>query len=643
MNQNANEPQQQSGELDRAYEALRQAHEAGNAEDAQQIADYIRTIEPQTKARKVPEKDLVSPELAAIGGIPTALAAGRAMEGFEQGRLREMARQARVHVPEEVIQQGRNAVINYIKAMHTGDINYVGGEDYKRAHALTEEAKIKDTMAPKGFRYDPFKQRYVSEQEFKANLQRIEQERLGQQKASASTLERLAGRSPTTARTISGFGGMLRKGVAPPFLERSAAGLYGGYSAADAINRAKQGDIPGAAISGTGALGSALTVSKNPKARALGLGLAGLSLMGNKMYESPAEEGPGFSEAVTPYYEGAKAFFGYAEGGPIQGYANRGKVEAVMTGLGALKKAFAPKPTKVVRASEALGQHENKRLGLTQTDNFGVHGGRMGGNQFPNFQNISPKHAEDRVVWMNDSERHANAMAQNSKFGNEDVIWSTYIGAPDQLKSNKTVWNDILEHHYKRNLTPEQYDLINKRIATLRPSKDKPLVFSQPFDIRDKFAVQELVDTFDKRSALASMLGEGVGVGGKKFGIAMPEYQNILRSHRDPLTEGAPTSSVGTRLFTVDPTPSRYSKEYHPDYEWTVHGQDMGVQFERPVPQQLIVPDWYARTEAKSPGKNRTHGNAWFSYMKDPQRITHDLLMNLEKEGYKQGGLAHIE
>lgn len=308
---------------------------------------------------------------------------------------------------------------------------------------------------------------------------------------------------------------------------------------------------------------------------------------------------------------------------------------------------FKPRETKILKASEALAPYEGKFLGLTQTDNFGVHGGRMGGNQFPNFQNISPLHQQHRVVWMNDSPKHAQDIINR---GGDNMVWSTYIGAPDQLKSNKSVAQDILNQHYQRDLSPEQIDLINQRIATLRAGPKKNLVFSQPFDIRDKFAAQELgLDTFARRAALADILGTGKGVGLTKGGIALPQYEDILRAHRDPLTEGAPTSSVGTRLFTVDPTiPTRHTDQFHPDYRDTVHGDDLGVQF-NPIPQRIAVPDWYNEINARAPGK--THGNAWFSYMNNPQQITDEYLTNMQREGYAdggqtrnyaRGGLAHL-
>ncbi len=299
---------------------------------------------------------------------------------------------------------------------------------------------------------------------------------------------------------------------------------------------------------------------------------------------------------------------------------------------------------KVRKLSEALAPHEDKYLGLTQTDNYGIHDGRMGGNQFPVFQNTSPLHADNRVVWMNDTENHANAMADNSTFNGKPTVWSTYIGGPDQLKSNKSVFQEILDSHYGRDLSPEQYQKLNDRIASLTTGsgKDKRLVFPQAFDIRDKFATQELgADTFARRGALADMIGMGEGVGKTKSGIALPNYQDILTSNRDPLTEGVGTSSVGSQLFTVDPTASKFSQEFHPDYNWTVHGENLNTPFEM-TPHEFAARDWYNRqfNKVNKAGKsgNVPHGNSWFNYMNNPQHITEEYLTNLQKHGYAEGG-----
>lgn len=307
----------------------------------------------------------------------------------------------------------------------------------------------------------------------------------------------------------------------------------------------------------------------------------------------------------------------------------------MVSGIGGVTKAvkdFVPKATNILKASEALGKHEDKYLGLTQTDNMGIHGGRQGGNRFPTLQQTSPVHAEDMPVWAMDSEQHAQRLIDSAQ--NPNLIFSTYIGKDDQLKSNKTVFNDIMKQHYDRNLTPEQIDLVNKRIATVKDAKGR-LVFPQAFDIRDKFAAQELGgDTFARRGKMADIIGLGEGVGKTRGGIALPQYQDILRSHRDPLTEGVPTSSIGTQLFTVDPTrPTFKTDKYHTDYQYPTFGKNTGDTFS-PFPHSML--DWH-EAQVKKTGLV-PHGNAWFNYMQTPQHLNEKFLTRLQKEGFADGG-----
>jgi hypothetical protein len=417
-----------------------------------------------------------------------------------------------------------------------------------------------------------------------------------------------------------------------------APGFFGGVNAADAMTAYQNQDPLSAAIATTGTVaGGVAPTIRNPRARlgltALSAATAGAQRLRNKYLESQQQEVPTKADGGLVHLQGG--------GSPKRQLAGK----ALDTAAGLIGRQpsglFVPRETQIMRMSEALGPHEGKYFNLTQSDNFGVHGGRMGGNQFPNFQNILPRHQQANAVWMNDAEKHANALVNNRKIKGKDTVYSTYIGAPDQLKSNKTVTNDILEQHYGRELTPEQIDLINNRIATVKDSKGN-LIFPQAFDIRDRFATQELgTDTFARRGALASMLGAGEGVGKTRGGIALPQYESILRSHRDPLTEGVPTSSVGTRLFTVDDAPAIYTEDFHPDYRWLVTGKDQQVQFP-PVPQRLAVFDWYNKYKAEHPTRE-PHGNAWFSYPKDPQFIDDKYLTRLQKEGYAEGGLTHLQ
>lgn len=650
--------------LQRAYDALQQADAAGNAEDAQKLADYIRELEAQAmvqeekKAAPADDSGFYNPMTyglagAAAGrllgpavgaGIDTAARSmmnrkppvpGAAPAAPEAPKMEpSMAPQTAAPTPE------KNEVVNYAKSQfkvydpETGQSKgvYYGGRDYKEARA--RQQLVKEAEDKTGGKFKPIVGSGVLVESGlgdELNQQKLAQE--AQPTRSAAQLSAPPAATPPAAPPKPSLFSRMSRNLAEP--KKTPLYLGGAMAAGqgrDAYEQAREGNIGQAALSGAGAVGGLGMLSRIKPIRAAGT-LMGLGVPLARMYKGLTED----EEKEKVERRAAGGLAGYSRGSKVVKEIAAGKTPQALEDV---LNFFKPKETKVMKASEAMAPHYNKYLGLTQTDNFGVHGGRMGGNQFPNFQNISPLHARDRVVWMNDAEKQANDMVKNSKRNGKDVIFSTYIGAPDQLKSNKTVTNDIYENFLSRDWTPEQIEAINRNIATRTGGKTKKLVFPQPFDIRDKFAVQELgMDTFDRRGALAELLGKGSGVQGRKAGFGLKNYEDILESHRDPLTKGVPTSSVGTRLFSVDETPARFSTEYHPDYNWAVQGQDMGVQF-NPVPQNLIVPDWYKRTEAKSPGKNRTHGNAWFSYMKDPQLITHELLMDLEKAGFKKGGLV---
>jgi len=636
-------------QLQRAYDALQQADAAGNAEDAQKLADFIRELEAQVmvqeEKRAAPTDDsgLQNPMTYGLAGAAAGRLLGPAVgAGIDTAARSMMNRKppapgaapgaapaattrmepsmappqpARLSEPPslldepaiKVISHNEQQVIGHRPAMNLARKPEPGFEVRRGRLIATPVGADLSVEAPTQPQEPPTR-------------------------SAAQLSAPPAATPPAAPPKPSLFNRMSRTLAEPKKLPLYIGGAMAAGQGRDAYEQMREGNVGEAALSGAGALGGLGMFSRIKPVRAAGT-LLGVGTPLARLYRGLTKE------EDEPERKAMGGLAGYAKGKMVKDLA----VGKAPKALEDVINLFKPKETKVMRASEALAPHQGKYLGLTQTDNFGVHGGRKGGNRFPNFQNISPLHAKDRVVWMNDAEKHANDMANRSKINGIDTIWTTYIGAPDQLKSNKTVTKDIYENFLNKKWTPEQFDLINQRILTAEKGKDKGLIFPQSFDIRDKFAVQELgMDTFDRRAALASMLGEGKGLGGRRSGFGLENYEDILRSHRDPLTEGAPTSSVGTRLFSVDPTPTRFSKEYHPDYNYPVFGEDMGVQFERLVPQKLIVPEWYARTEAKSPGANRTHGNAWFSYMKDPQRITHELLMGIDKEGFKKGGLAHL-
>lgn len=310
------------------------------SEENQQFA--ARLAAEQAKARS----ELHNPVLWSVLGVPAAAAAGSAAKSFGSAKVDELI--ARYHVPPEVVARGDNAVINYVNSQFSGDIKYVGGKHYKEGYANTLAALEKDKLSPPGQRYDPFANEYVPQEEFDKRMAA----KVAAEQKKLSPLTRLAQRSPAAAQTMAGMRGVMQ-GTVPAWAGRTAVGAYGGYNAAEALNRLNQGDVPGSAISGLGTTGAALSLSPNPKARALGIGLMGTSYLGNKLYTSPTFEPPGGIEAlqtvkskVLPQPQ--------ADGGSIKGYARGEKVIADMVvgkspaGLDIVKKIFRGTPEQTV-------------------------------------------------------------------------------------------------------------------------------------------------------------------------------------------------------------------------------------------------------------------------------------------------------
>lgn len=90
-------------------------------------------------------------------------------------------------------------------------------------------------------------------------------------------------------------GGMTQSGVAP-WLGRGLAGAGTGFQGAEAYNRFQQGDYPGAAISGLGALGSAASFIPHPATRlggaAVGIGAEALNMYLDSLKQKVEQPAP---------------------------------------------------------------------------------------------------------------------------------------------------------------------------------------------------------------------------------------------------------------------------------------------------------------------------------------------------------------
>jgi hypothetical protein len=395
-------------------------------------------------------------------------------------------------------------------------------------------------------------------------------------------------------------------------------GGMAGYQGADAYNRAQRGDVPGAVVSGAGSAGSAASTllgKKHPIARIGGLGVGLLA--------------PAINRAI----DAQSAPEEKAMGGPV-GYAS-GK--AVKGGLEAAKKLFTPKPTKVVRASEALGPHEGKYLNLTQSDRMRSTGGDLGGPGFSKFQLELPEYAEAQAAWGVGNKPTASGIINvNKRYPEGKAIWSPMIGSEGQHRSNQHVY-DALTDEFSRQasmgkLPPELREAMNKRLSATPKYSALGL---QEIDVANPEHIKNFGNTFDRRAAISEVIG-GEGVGGRKGQIF--DYPGVMQEMTDPMTIGSPTHAMGTRLFTLN-NEMDYRPDLHSAFPYILKGEDMGVAF-NPVPKELAFPSWinmakeftcretvYMEMTRGIKGRGKPH-----------QFIDDKYLRALEEAGHKEGG-----
>jgi hypothetical protein len=395
-----------------------------------------------------------------------------------------------------------------------------------------------------------------------------------------------------------------------------AGGAMAGYQGADAYNRFQEGDVLGGTVSalGSGSSTAATMMGKsNPKLRVLGLLGGAAAPLINRGIDSLKEE--------------------KADGGVV-GYA-AGK--AVKGGLEATKKLFAPKPTKVVRASEALGSHEGKYLNLTQSDRMRSTDGDLGGPGFSKFQLERPEYAEAQAAWGVGNKPTASGIINvNKRYPEGKAIWSPMIGSEGQHRSNQHVY-DALTDEFSRQasmgkLPPELREAMNKRLSGT--SKYNALGL-QGIDVANPEHIKNLGNTFDRRAAISEVIG-GEGVGGRKGQIF--DYPGVMQEMTDPMTIGSPTHAMGTRLFTLN-NEMDYRPDLHSAFPYILKGEDIGVAF-NPVPKELAFPSWINMAKeftGREPGyMEMTRGIKGRG--KPHQFIDEKYLRALEEAGHKEGG-----
>ena len=298
----------------------------------------------------------------------------------------------------------------------------------------------------------------------------------------------------------------------------------------------------------------------------------------------------------------------------------------------AAELARKPKPM-----SEALGNQQGKTLKLLQydrmrTDPFDET--QRGGPWFSWLQKVQPEYENVGAAFT----KKGGAKAKAKQSG-EDVVWAPFLGAREQHKSNTPMFNKFMDEFDEQvalgNISPELLALINKRIPNmpkLPGKKTQPFDPSREYDVSDpKF--RELVDTYDRRGAIAEML-KGKGVGGPTKGRTV-KVEELLAKYLEPSAADVDNWSIGDRLVQLDKKIG-FRPDLHQAYPWVNYGEDLGVKYEH-APAEIVLRDFNQNIRDKL--KREPMQIDWRT--KSPsQFIDEDFLKYLQQRGYKTGGMV---
>jgi len=300
---------------------------------------------------------------------------------------------------------------------------------------------------------------------------------------------------------------------------------------------------------------------------------------------------------------------------------------------------------KAPRMSEALEKHVGKRLYITQADRTKLDYPNkfLGGSGFVDLSEIDPALYADKA-WAVQTPGIAKTMVGSMAQHPEEAIWTNLQGSPYQHRSNRVVFDKIMDRFYKAveedKLTPELHQTINRRLANIKDPKTGKTFFPEDVDILSPEFDQH-ANTFHQRAFIADVLG-GKGVGGKK-GSIIP-YEDIMRETTDPLVLEAKTGDIGNRLFSLSGN-IEYRPELHPAFHTSLGGRKESDAF-KAAPQEIVLKDYYKEFQQKLADKNQpirlpTYYDLTRGYAPNV-KITDEMIENLNKEGYAGGGFLKL-
>jgi hypothetical protein len=250
-------------QLQRAYDALKQADAAGNKEDAQQIADHIRELQNQAMLGSGDESMMRNPVAAGAVGAIAGPVAGKVLEtayGPKGGPTVTPGA-----APSMAGAPGQKYAAKTGYGAGTGETVREVVEEFKKQEGPLGKGKVTSKITG-GALGGPAAMEQIAAKE--ADAARFAQMRAANQMAAQKA-------SSVPGRIAQATAGKM------PLLLKSAAGAGAGIQGADAYNRFQEGDYLGSLLGGIGAAGSAASLIPHPVTRiggtAIGMGAGALN------------------------------------------------------------------------------------------------------------------------------------------------------------------------------------------------------------------------------------------------------------------------------------------------------------------------------------------------------------------------------
>jgi hypothetical protein len=389
------------------------------------------------------------------------------------------------------------------------------------------------------------------------------------------------------------IGGAAQSGVTP-YVGRGVAGAGAGFQGADAYNRFQQGDYPGAAISGLGALGSAASFVPTPVTRIAGPVVGVGAELLNQYLDSLKKKVEGMGQpAAAP----APAPSPLNAPAPGPGMAKGGEV------LKQLKKLN-------------LAELEGKTLLGTMSDRTKVGDGLKGGPMFPTVH--------QGAAWAMDAPGAATRLlkAMHGAGGPDQTVVAPMLMSPGAHRSNRDVSkmavDQFRQNYEKGGFSPERLAEIEARIRSMPGLAEHP-------GMMDKGA-REIMDklTFAQRKQIVDALAS------KPKTAQALDLQKLLSETTEQGLQEAPLGAIGPSVFKLSGERS-VNPELHGSYSHILHGEPVGAI--EPIPREFLFRDLESKA-MKELGRPLSDYNYRTSVGTPSQLIDDKLLRSLEELGY---------